>query len=71
MAGYGYDYSCSGCDTKWRDIGFAHCASCHRTFGGVGGLDRHRHQGTCVDPNPIDTPQRSDGIYVGRYSRKG
>ena len=29
----------------------AHCPSCHRTFGGVTGFDRHRRGGGCVgDP---------------------
>lgn len=27
----------------------AHCAECHRTFGGVTGFDQHRKGGTCVD----------------------
>lgn len=30
----------------------AHCAagSCHKTFGGVGGFDKHRRDGSCLDP---------------------
>lgn len=28
----------------------AHCATCHRTFGGVTGFDAHRREGQCIDP---------------------
>ena len=28
----------------------AHCPTCHRTFGGVGGFDAHRRNGACRDP---------------------
>lgn len=28
----------------------AHCAACHRTFGGVKGFDEHRKDGVCLDP---------------------
>lgn len=28
----------------------AHCPTCHRTFGGVGGFDAHRRGGICRDP---------------------
>jgi hypothetical protein len=31
----------------------AHCPTCHRTFGGVWGFDRHRRHGACLNPNPI------------------
>lgn len=27
-----------------------HCASCHRTFGGITGFDAHRKNGMCLDP---------------------
>jgi len=27
-----------------------HCASCHRTYGGITGFDAHRRNGVCVDP---------------------
>lgn len=28
----------------------AHCTSCHRTFGGAAGFDKHRRDGRCLDP---------------------
>lgn len=30
----------------------AHCAAagCHQTFGGVHGFDKHRREGTCLNP---------------------
>lgn len=31
----------------------AHCATCHRTFGGVTGFDRHRRNGACIDPATV------------------
>lgn len=27
-----------------------HCGTCHRTFGGASGFDRHRRGGLCLDP---------------------
>lgn len=27
-----------------------HCATCHRTWGGISGFDAHRRGGECVDP---------------------
>jgi hypothetical protein len=67
MAGYGYDYSCSRCDTEWRDIRYAHCGGCHRTFGGVTGFDHHRAHGGCSDPDPVQYSKRDDGVFVGRF----
>lgn len=41
----------------------AHCKSgCHRTFGGVGGFDRHRRDGQCHDPAGLGMVER-DGIW--------
>lgn len=41
----------------------AHCKSgCHRTFGGVGGFDRHRRDGQCLDPATLGYVER-DGIW--------
>lgn len=28
----------------------AHCPTCHKTFGGVTGFDKHRFRGACRDP---------------------
>ena len=50
-------YSCGGCDNRWPGVSRAHCAACHRTFGGFGLFDQHRRdvrgQGTCLDPETI------------------
>lgn len=31
----------------------AHCTTCHRTFGGSWGFDRHRRDGVCLNPTTI------------------
>lgn len=38
----------SGC--RLRIPSQVHCSGCHRTFGSIGGFDRHRRDGRCVDP---------------------
>jgi hypothetical protein len=40
----------------------AHCSVCHRTFGGVYGFDRHRHDGRCLDPAGLHMILR-DGVW--------
>lgn len=30
-----------------------HCGVCHETFGGLGGFDRHRRDGWCLDPSTL------------------
>jgi hypothetical protein len=42
--------SCGGCHRQWHSTNEAHCATCHRHFGGVYGFDAHRRDGACVDP---------------------
>ena len=65
--------SCGGCDNRWSGVSRAHCAACHRTFGGATLFDAHRRDG-CLDPETIMTtpkdgsaPQRAmfltDGIW--------
>lgn len=41
------------CGAMWTTQKAAHCAACHRTFGGVYGFDRHRKNFTCVDPSTV------------------
>ena len=41
----------------------AHCSVCHRTFGGVRGFDKHRHNGACLEPTALGMTDR-DGIWV-------
>lgn len=49
----------------------AHCKSgCHRTFGGVGGFDRHRRDGQCLDPATLGYVER-DGIWRAPLSEEG
>lgn len=43
-------HGCGGCTNRWAGTSTAHCPTCHRTFGAVGGFDRHRRDGRCVDP---------------------
>lgn len=40
----------------------AHCCTCHRTFGGVRGFDRHRRGGRCVPPEQLGMVDR-DGVW--------
>lgn len=41
---------CGGCPARWTGLTTAHCAGCHRTFGGIAGFDAHRVRGACTDP---------------------
>jgi len=41
---------CIICSERWTSKSLAHCTACHRTFGGVGGFDKHRDNGRCIDP---------------------
>ncbi len=41
---------CRDCDSRWTGLNEAHCASCHRTFGGITGFDKHKVlTGGCLD----------------------
>jgi hypothetical protein len=40
----------------------AHCPTCHRTFGGVTGFDKHRSHGECLDPATLGLVER-DGVW--------
>lgn len=45
---------CSGgCEARIAGTSGAHCTVCHETFGSVRGFDRHRSNGTCLDPAGI------------------
>jgi hypothetical protein len=64
--------SCGGCEARWRGIGQAHCAACHRSFSAVSLFDRHRRRDVCLDP--LDIRDRDgyaamrlvDGVWRGR-----
>lgn len=51
--------TCGGCDTTWTGHRTAHCATCHRTFTGIGPFDLHRsatgEHGACLDPATLTT----------------
>lgn len=55
--------SCGGCDARWTSLAWAHCATCHRTFGAVTGFDRHRRRGVCVDPETIPELVLRNGVW--------
>lgn len=40
----------------------AHCPTCHLTFGSVGGFDRHRRGGQCLNPTALAMAER-DGVW--------
>lgn len=50
-------FLCGGCTETWTALGACHCATCHRTFSGLGLFDAHRsprgEHGTCLDPAKI------------------
>ena len=46
----------------------AHCSVCHRTFGRVGGFDRHRSDGWCIDPGQLDMVINTRGRWVSPMS---
>lgn len=41
----------------------AHCPSCHRTFGGVTGFDKHRRFGRCTDPATLGMADNGRGVW--------
>jgi hypothetical protein len=42
----------------------AHCGSgCHHTFGSLGGFDRHRRGGRCLDPADLPMHRDPGGIW--------
>ncbi|MBN9740466.1 hypothetical protein DMP23_04990 [Amycolatopsis sp. A1MSW2902] len=55
--------TCGGCPNTWTGVSRAHCSACHRTFGGVVGFDKHRHEGRCRDPLSQGLTLKS-GIWV-------
>jgi hypothetical protein len=45
-------HSCR-CGTRWAGTRTAHCGACHHTFTGIGPFDRHRRDGTCLNPADV------------------
>jgi len=56
--------TCGRCAARWTAARAAHCAGCHRTFSTVGGFDRHRRGGACLDPTTVGLELR-DGAFRG------
>jgi hypothetical protein len=65
-------HGCNRCEARWYGFNMAHCSVCHRTFGGVGGFDKHRAgnkggtqvQGECADPADIGLALNDRGTWV-------
>ena len=65
-------HGCNGCDASWSGFNIAHCAACHKTFGGVSGFDKHRagskdktrRAGECSDPAEIGLVLNAHGTWV-------
>lgn len=49
-------FKCPHCQSRWSGYNVAHCATCHETFGGMSGFDKHR-VGKC-DSNPARDTRR-------------
>jgi len=43
-------HGCGRGESRWSGYNTAHCATCHKTFAGVGAFDYHRNGGACRDP---------------------
>jgi hypothetical protein len=41
----------------------AHCGSCHVTFGGITGFDRHRRGGECLNPRGLGFVCDRNGVW--------
>lgn len=45
-------HSCR-CGRRWTGLNTAHCTTCHNTFSGVTGFDKHRKDGECINPPEV------------------
>lgn len=57
-------YGCARCAARWTGLTPCHCSSCHLTFGGVRGFDRHRKAGSCLDPASLGLELSDTGIWM-------
>lgn len=57
------------CGAVWGGHSTCHCPTCHRTFSSISGFDRHRVQGTCLDPSLLDYERDARGIWRRKVSR--
>ncbi len=49
----GVPHSCGSCTNRWAGSNTAHCGGtrgCHITFSSPSAFDRHRRDGSCLDP---------------------
>lgn len=58
---------CAECKETWTGKNRCHCSGCHRTFGGVGGFDRHRRDFKCLPPEECGMTLE-DNIWVIKMS---
>lgn len=56
-------HGCSHCDARWTGANVCHCSGCHRTFGGLGGFEKHRKDYTCTDPSTVGMTQNQHGTW--------
>ena len=57
------------CGARWGGNQASHCASCHRTFGGLRDFEIHRKGLECQDPASrglVQRPNRHGGVLWGR-----
>ena len=54
-----------GCGIKWSNAKYAHCAGCHRTFGGVRAFDMHRRDCACIDPETLSALSLTEDKHTG------
>lgn len=75
-------FTCSGCTNAWGGTAMAHCPTCHETFSGITGFDRHRSNGRCRKPGSVGLELRTNGAapvwafptdidYNERFGRSG
>lgn len=60
------------CGKTWLQKGnkSGHCSGCHVTFYGSTTFDRHRRNGTCLDPNTLDGPWWTDDDGQWHYGER-
>lgn len=59
------EWSCPGCDAKWRGLQPCHCSGCHQTLAGVAMFTKHRSHGRCKTPQDAGATRLVDGVWRG------
>ncbi|WP_040160502.1 FDXHR family putative zinc-binding protein [Mobilicoccus massiliensis] len=55
------------CGSRWTDKRTAHCAACHRTFGGTRAFEMHRKNLTCADPRTMKGLAKTSDPVTGEH----